>query len=438
MSWSLPRLAVVLDFGAASPMSVLAAARGLAEIVFLCDRDLPYVRSRFDDIAALAAVEDVTGLADAAVGDRLAALRPAGVTTFSERQIVRTAALAHPLGLAYHSPVTALALTDKFAQRQALAAAGVQHTRCRVVRAGDDIPAAAAEVGLPAVLKPRSGAASAYSCRVDTAGEAAARMREFAAHRPASPPAEFVLEEVLAGDSTAAGPDWADYVSVESVTSGGVVHHVEVTGKFPLAPPFRETGYVIPATLDDATRRAVLALTTAALAALGVRDGASHVEVKLGPAGPRIIELNGRVGGYVADILRRANGVDLVRAALMAALGRAPDLPLVAGRYHRHAFQYFLTPPMTGGILRRLDGVERLTDQRGIQAVEIFKQVGDHVDWRDGTLAYVGIVHGSAPDHRAVLDLVGLIHRTLRIEYGAPAAGPEHPPSNTQGGSVTT
>jgi len=414
MTGGLPRLAVVLDFGAASPMSILAAARGLAEIVFLCDRDLPAVRAVFDDLHGLAPVRDITGRSDDEIDAILGPDAVAGITTFSEGQLNRTAGLAHRRALTFLSPQTARTLTDKYLQRQTLARAHVQHTSCRIVRGVAGLDAALADVGLPAILKPRSGAASALTCRVDDRRQAQARLREFLSFEAAGPERDFVVEQLLTGDASIAGPEWGDYVSVESVTSHGEIRHIEITGKLPLAEPLRETGYVVPCTLDQDMRGEILALTSAALSALDVRHGATHVEIKLTPQGPRIIEVNGRVGGYVADLIRRARGFDLIRAALGAALGRAADVPQAG--YRRHTFQYFLTPPMNALRLRRFDGTGELARVRGLN-LEILKNVGDAVDWRHGTLTYVGIVHGSGRDHHEVLRLIELINRTMRIEY---------------------
>jgi predicted ATP-grasp superfamily ATP-dependent carboligase len=405
---TLPRVGVVLDFGAAAPMSILAAARGLCEVVFLCDRALPYVARLVDDLADFGEACDITGLAGHRLRGRVAGLRLDGVTTFGEAQIRRTADLAEPEALAYLSPPAAAAVTDKYLQRRLLAGAGLPVTRCETVSDPADLAAAVAAVGLPAVLKPRSGAGSARTCRVDSLAEAAARLHEFR-----TVPAPFVLEEYLHGDPSVAGPGFGDYVSVESVTVGGTVRHVEITGKFPLAPPFRETGYVVPSTLSAGWRDAVLEVTGSAVRALGVADGVTHVEVKLTPDGPRIIEVNGRLGGYVADLVRRARRVDLVRLALAAALGRGADIPELG--YRRYAFQYFLTAPMEATALRRLDGVDRLPRQRGIQHVEVFRRPGDRLDWRRGTLGYLGIVHGSAADHEEVLALIALIDHILTI-----------------------
>jgi predicted ATP-grasp superfamily ATP-dependent carboligase len=420
----LPRVAVVFDFGSATPMSILASARGLAEIVFLCDRDLPHVRPLFEEMSALARTCDITGLTDDEILAAPDCAGLAGITTFSESRIVRTAALADRLGLSFLDPSAAVAVTDKFTQRRLLAEADVQHTECRVVRHPADLDAALDEVGLPAVLKPRSGAASARTCTVHTRREAATRMRAFTGGEGG----EFVVERFLAGDPSAAGQGWADYVSVESVISHGEIRHVEVTGKFPLAPPLRETGYVVPSTLGEDLRAGVLALTGAALMALGVRHGIAHTEVKLTPDGPRIIEVNGRLGGYVADLVRRARGFDLVRAALTVALGRACETP-PGGTYRRHAFQYFLTPPMDAVAVRRLGGLDDLGRVDGIRFVETFAGPGAALDWRRGTLTYLGIVHGSAPDHQGVLHLVDMVHRTLRIEYDHLPGGAETEPA---------
>lgn len=423
-------------------MSILASARGLADVMFLCDRHLPYVRSTVEELREIATVCDITDLGGTDLADLVERLNLDGITTFSESRLNLTAALADRRGLPYLSPGTARALTDKFTQRRILAEAGVQATRCRVVHDVAGLGPALAEVGLPAILKPRSGAASAYTVRVDTVAEAAARLGDFLACLPEAARGDspsgrsragagwldgFVVEEMLAGDPAVAGAGWGDYVSVESVTSYGVVRHVEITGKFPLAEPLRETGYVVPSTLAEQARRQVLELTEAGLHALGVRHGVTHVEVKLTPRGPRIIEVNGRLGGYVADIVRRARGFDLVRAALAAALGRAADPP--PATYRRYAFQYFITPPMRAEVLRRFDGVAELGEHRGIQLIETFKRVGERLDWRDGTLAYLGIVHGSARDHEGVARLVAQVSQTLRIEYELVSRnGPEDSP----------
>ncbi|KJY28502.1 hypothetical protein VR44_25210, partial [Streptomyces katrae] len=227
----MPVLAVVFDRGSAGSVEILASARKLCSVVFVCDEDLPGSAGAAARLAEVARVLDVTGLSPGQRHAALRALDPDGITTFSEYRLAATAELAQACGLTFHPPHVAAVLVDKERQRTRLREAGVQSTRCVAVRTAAQVPAALAEVGLPAVVKPRSGAGSVDTCRVDSAGQAMAVAEEFLAGGGA----EFVLEEYLEGDPDAAGPGFGDYVSVESVSSGGAVRHVCVTGKLPLA-----------------------------------------------------------------------------------------------------------------------------------------------------------------------------------------------------------
>ncbi|RKT08370.1 ATP-grasp domain-containing protein [Streptomyces sp. 3211.6] len=409
---TLPLLAVVFDRGSAGSVEILASARKLCSVVFVCDEDLPGSAGSAARLAEVARVLDVTGLSPAERRSALRALRPDGITTFSEYRLAATAELAEACGLTFHPPHVAAVLVDKERQRTRLREAGVQSTRCVAVRTAAQVPAALAEVGLPAVVKPRSGAGSVDTCRVDSAEQAVAVAQEFLAGGGA----EFVLEEYLEGDPDAAGPGFGDYVSVESVSSGGAVRHVCVTGKLPLAEPFRETGMFQPAALPGPLAEQVLGLTGAALRALGVTDGVTHVEIKLTPDGPRLIEVNGRMGGYVGALLRRSTRFDLLRAALRAALG----LPLEIPELHFPAveFVYFLTPPAdAGATLAGIRGLDEVAAMEEVWQVKADPGAGRSLHWRAGTEGHLGTVHGTAADHDRLRAAVGAIGAAIRLEY---------------------
>ena len=132
---------------------------------------------------------------------------------------------------------------------------------------------------------------------------------------------DMVLEEYIADTAPCLGEGFANYLSVESVVSAGVVEHFAVTGRFPLAPPFRETGFFIPADLTPTQRAAALDVASAAVRAVGVETGCLHTEIKFTPDGPRVIEVNGRLGGGVPLILEMATGASAPRLAMEVALG---------------------------------------------------------------------------------------------------------------------
>lgn len=407
-----PLLAVVHDLGSAAPLKVLSAAAGLADVVFVCDRERPHVDEGFPELVATARVLDVTGAGPDGAVELVARLAPAGVTTFSEAQLGLTAAIAWACGLPFHSPDTVRLLTDKSSQRDALASTGVQATRCIPVRDSEEALAAAARIGPPVVLKPRSGAGSTDTCRVDTlAAGATLAATLFADGR------EFVVEELLEGDPDAAGPFWGDYVSVESVVCGGCVQRVCVTGKFALAEPFRETGMFLPATIPTELATAVVELEQAALRALGVRQGVTHTEIKLTPDGPRVIEVNGRLGGYVGEILQRAAGYDLTRAAVRLALGEPFRVPPI--RYRQLSYQYFVTAPPDAARLLSLSGIDQLLDLPGVLHVDTHATPGQRVDWRDGTQGHLAVVYGTATDHAALRATIAEIDARIHLQYAS-------------------
>ena len=63
----------------------------------------------------------------------------------------------------------------------------------------------------------------------------------------------------------------------------------------------------------------------AAVAALGIENGPSYTQIRLGPDGrPYVVEVAARLGGgHDAELCRAATGVDLNDLALSFALGES-------------------------------------------------------------------------------------------------------------------
>ena len=117
----------------------------------------------------------------------------------------------------------------------------------------------------------------------------------------------------------------------------GVPSAVAVTGRMPLAEPFRETGAFLPCVLDSSEQRDVAQMAVIAARALGVRCGCLHTEIKLTGDGPRIIEVNGRVaGGGIADLVAAVKGIDMYESAVRSALSK-PVAVAIGGRDRRGA-----------------------------------------------------------------------------------------------------
>jgi glutathione synthase/RimK-type ligase-like ATP-grasp enzyme len=408
----LPVLAVVYDgFGAVTPMELILESDGLCELLFVCDMSSPSIAQSLPMLETAGTIVKHDHL-DMTVQ----ALRSAGVSgiiAFRDKALVPTAELASRLNLPFHTPSTAAVLSDKYLQRKRLRERGVDAIRFALITNRREVSDAVRAVGTPAVLKPCHSAGGRNTSLVTTADEALlAAERCFSGGETS-----LILEEYLLGDPGIAGQEWGDYVSVETLVMGGVPAHIGVTGKMPLAKPFRETGNLFPSTVPANVKEQVLTVTTETLSALGVQEGACHTELKLTSAGPRLIEVNGRLGGCINDLYARASGESVLRLAMAAAL-RKPVLPTAPRQVRDVAYQLFLAPPIWARRVLAIDGVDVTRALSGVRRVEIVRGSGSSTDWTAGFTTIVGTVYGDVPDHAALETVLSSIRQTLLVEYG--------------------
>jgi biotin carboxylase len=385
-----PRLAIVYDRGAADVRDIVPAMDSAYDLVFV----VPVGDAEV--ITSLAATAPVYAMDDhpdhAALVAALTADRPLdGIVTYSERMLRHTAALAELLGLTGHSPATAHALTDKAEQRRRLAAAGLPTPRHARAADAAGLRDAVAEVSLPAIVKPVRGEGSRHTYRMRSAVEVdtvAAML-----FGPAAEPMAdgYTVESLYLGRSCA---PFGDYVSVECMTVRGVSQLIAVTGKFPLVDPFREPGQFWPAPLDDDEYNQCVEITIRALAALGVRDSLSHTELKLTAAGPRIIEVNGRLGGFIADLAIRHAGLDLVRLAADIAVGAdVPDAQIPVGSTVTYNFSNLA--PADAARVVTMPSARGLKGRQGFVSYRRFYQDGQPLP-SDGRTDELDMVRGHA------------------------------------------
>ena len=362
-----PRLAVVYDEGAASPTEIAGGIREFADLHFVVPRS-PRLRETLPLLQRYGSVS----MLDRTLRSGRPAIAVDGIVTFSERMLSDTAELAVVLGLPYNTPTCVEALRSKQVQRRVLSEAGLDHARYEAATGARALRTALASVGTPAVVKPDRGEASRDTHLVRHERDAEALVAHFA-NRPPTP---LVVEQLL--DGRDCGPFVGDYVSVETAVVDGFATQLAVTGKFPLSHPFRETGDFWPARLDDTQTGAIATMVSTALQALGVTTGICHTELKLTPHGPRIIEVNGRLGGYIAELGRRATGVDVIGLAGRIALGLDVDLgPL---RPERVYFHYRHPAPSWATTLIRVEGQSRVVALDGIDSYRVTRPLPAGLD----------------------------------------------------------
>jgi argininosuccinate lyase len=109
-----------------------------------------------------------------------------------------------------------------------------------------------------------------------------------------------------------------------------------------------ETGHMFPADISENDARRLEQHVTEALKAIDYTDGVAHVEVRLTPQGPRIIEINPRIGGnYISELVERVKGVNPLTQMVQIALGEEPDC-LDKNTGVKSAAVAFIIPKSTG------------------------------------------------------------------------------------------
>ncbi|MDT3400268.1 ATP-grasp domain-containing protein [Streptomyces sp. B1866] len=403
-------LCVLFSEGAISPRELLIALENYDPIVFAVGNDT-YARSYLPLIATAGTVVELTG--DATVdATRLKAAGVTGIVTYSEGGIPVCAPLTERLGLPGHEVATATALTDKHTQRALLSAAGAGGVDSRLITCSEDWDAAVHEIGLPLVVKPRCGERSRNARPVRDAEEGRALVARLLDRAAASHEKDLVAEQYLVGLPT---HPYGDYVSVESVSSEGIIRHIGVTGKFPLSPPFREMGHFCPAPFAQDLLDQVEELVGTALGALGVRHGITHTEVKLTAQGPRIIEVNGRLGGFMAALYRRSQGLDLIQVAADLALGR-PGIPEGKPDGLTH-FQYTMRAPLEARRLVSVSGRDVLLGHPLIDAYQLYVIPGAPLD---PDMTYLDCVSGSAGSPEEMMHHIDECLALLTYEFEMP------------------
>ena len=411
----LPLLAIPYAGLSLPVMTSAQAAAGLCSILWLVDGDDPSVQADRRPLERFGQVVDLGRTSAGRWADVVGPLRPDGILTFSDQRMVELAHLAEDLGLSFHRPEVARRLTDKVAQRDALRRAGLPVPATTALGSEldeGDLKEIAKGVRFPAVLKPVYGTDSRTTVRVDDPDELLGAFRSlFDGHRP-----DMMLEEYLADTAPCLGQDFANYLSVESVVSNGTVEHFAVTGRFPLAPPFRETGFFIPADVTPDQRTGVLDLASAAVLAIGVEIGCLHTEIKFTPDGFRVIEVNGRLGGGVPLMLEMAGAASAPRLAMEVALGRAPDVAALVPR-EGIGFRLLFHAPVAARKVLAVEGVEFIGQLPGVPTGTLHRPPGTEIDWRTGTNDYVYSVIGVAQTYDQLRSIREMAGTTVHMQF---------------------
>ena len=342
---------LVLGAGPAQ-VGLLEAARARGLWVAAVDRDPAALGFAFADRRCILSTEDEPAI-DRLVGalqiDGIIAPGtdwPVGVAA----RIAERAGLRHPV-----SAQTAVLATNKLRQRERLDEAGVPQPRWWVVGGDDELP----RVDGPVVVKAPDRQGQKGLTLVEDPG-----VLEHAIDtaRSAARSGLALVEELVDGPE----------VTVIGFSAAGELTTLLVTDRVVAEPPAFGVAlaHVWPVS-DTSTVSDIHDTVRAAVSALGITDGPSYTQVRVGADGPHVIEVAARLGGgHDAELVEAVTGVDLNGLAIEAALGRTHvpswHKPRVGGAVTR----FLVAPP---GVLEGIDVPERL---EGVERVRIYRGPG--------------------------------------------------------------
>ena len=362
-------------------------------------------------------------------------LRPLAVVPAVEYATPFVARLAERYGLPGAGLGAAELMRDKALLRQVTAAAGILNPASARVRDVADVRAFLHRHPGPVVLKPANRQASVgtqvvrdpeqleaawASCQVQDEGI-------FTPDRPFEP--AMLAEQYVDGEE----------FSVEALVRDGQPLFANVTGKqlFPGPRPV-ERAHIVPADLDAARSRRLVAATEAVLAATGFRDGVVHCEWILSGERPYLVECAGRMpGDGIVDAIDRAWSVELLRAYYDLLAGRSPA-PLPDEPAGAAAVRFLLAGP---GTVTGVQGVDEAAGSEGVFLAAVTAQPGDRLAELRSSWDRCGIVMAAGENPRQALrradaaaDLISLdiqlhVQRDEQPDGGAEVR--EHPSPGT-------
>ena len=344
---------LVLGAGSAQ-LGLLRAARAAGLETVVVDRDPGAPGFELASKRAIVSTEDEPGverLARAEAVDGLispGADWPVGVAA----RVAERLGLPHPI-----SAATAVLATNKQRQRARLAEAGVPQPASRVLSSWED------GLAVPCVVK-----------APDRQGQRGLALVRTAEELPAA-----IAEAIdTSRNGTCLVEEWVDgpELTVNAFSTGGRFTPLTVTDRLTAAPPgfgvalahVWPSEHEVPGGVEAAGR---------AVAALGVLEGPSYIQVRLGPDGPRVVEVAARLGGgHDAELCAAVLGVDPNELALSAALGEPVDDERLRpeGRAGGGVVHFLEPEP---GELTEVTGTAAAEAVEGVEWVRVYPEPGD-------------------------------------------------------------
>ncbi|WP_251071192.1 ATP-grasp domain-containing protein [Streptomyces sp. ISL-43] len=334
------------------------------------------------------------------------------VVSLTEGGLDTAARLREHFGFPGTRPEVSRRLRDKYLMRRHLADRGKLAMHWDRVTDRGSLEDFARRAGFPFIVKPTDATASFGLIRVGGAGDLDAvweRIEELRGRRTDRGSTLFTVREFLM-ESYLDGPEF----SVEAFSFGGRHVVVAVTEKLVDDTHFAELGHALPARLAPDAHARVTAAVADFLDTMGVSDGPSHTELRLGSRGPVVIESHNRVGGgHINELVEAAYGIDLIGYGVAWPMGLAEELAGPPAARAAACTRFVLRDP---GTVTAVSGVEEVAARADVLAVEVSVRPGDPVRPLRDNWDRLGFAAVTAADTDAAIALCERLTGEIRID----------------------
>jgi len=321
-----------------------------------------------------------------------------------EAMMVQLAEVRQRFGLTGTDVKTATLFREKAQMKDALRAAGLPVAEHALLGTIEEARAFASKVGFPMIVKPPAGLGSRSTFRVTTLEGLIGTLAEMRC----SPAHPVLAEEMLRGTEH----------TMETFTVGGVPKMVSFARYIPgcleaVEHPWIQWTCLLPREIDAPVYERAKAMGEAAIRALGLQDGMTHMEwferedgslaigeIAQRPPGPQLCQMTGLV-----------HDADVYFAWARAVVDGAWD----GDWQRRHAAAAVFVRGVGRGRVAAITGVRETHEEIGAGIVEAkLPSIGEPKGEGYEGDGYVVLRARTTDD---VLRMVGVVHRTLKIHY---------------------
>ena len=215
---------------------------------------------------------------------------------------------------------------------------------------------------------------------------------------------QYLIEDYIAGDE----------VALEGLLTNGALHVLALFDKpDPLVGPFfEETIYVTPSRLPATQQQTIVTRAEQAAAALGLRDGPIHIELRTTDNDAWPIDIAARtIGGHCARALRFADGGSLEELVLRQAVG----LPVDTFDRESAASAVMMIPIPHAGTLDAIAGVDNARAVVGVTEVTMTVRPGRTLVPLPEGGEYLGFIFAKSQTAQAAETAVRRAHAALQF-----------------------